>query len=67
MPPDLATTVAGGLGKCLPAVPADLRDDNYDLIDLLDRSQRAMSPAVAGLAATLPSRDGRVLPRRGLG
>jgi hypothetical protein len=37
MPPDPATTVAGGLRKCVPTVPAHLRDDQYDLICLLDR------------------------------
>jgi hypothetical protein len=37
MPPDPATVVAGGVGPWLPTVPAALRDDNYDLIDLIDR------------------------------
>ena len=37
MAPAPATTAAGGLGQWLPAVPADLRDDNYDLIHLIDR------------------------------
>jgi hypothetical protein len=37
MTPDPATLVPGGLGQWLPAVPADLRDDHYDLIHLINR------------------------------
>jgi hypothetical protein len=36
MPPGPTTRAAGGLGKGLPTVPADLRDNNYDVIHLID-------------------------------
>jgi hypothetical protein len=66
MPPDTAPTATGGVGKRLPAVPADLGDDHHDLMDLLDQQQRTVASTVARLAATLPSRGRRFRPRRGL-
>ena len=55
MPPDPAGTATRGLGNRLPTVPAILRDDHDHLVHLLDRQQRAVGPAMAGLAATLPT------------
>jgi hypothetical protein len=57
---------AGTFGKWLPTVPAKLRDDSHDLIDLIDRQQRTIGATVAPLAATLPSRGQRLLPMRRL-
>jgi hypothetical protein len=54
MPPDPAAA-GWGLGQRLPTVPAVLRDDNYHLIHLLDRQQRAEGPTVSGLAAAFSS------------
>jgi hypothetical protein len=47
--------VAGGFRKRLLTMPAALRHRRHKLVHLLDRQQRAVGPAMAGLAATLAS------------
>jgi hypothetical protein len=56
MPPDPATTAAGGFGKRLLTMPAALRHHGHDLMYLLDWEQHTEAPTVPGLAAALASR-----------
>src|SRR5215218_10221168 len=67
MPPEPATTAAGGFRKRLLTMPAVLRDDHYHLVHLLDRQQGAVHAAMARLAAALPSGRWRFRARRRLG
>ncbi len=55
MPPGPVAAAGCGLGKRLLAMPADLWDDHYHLVHLLDRQQRAKRASVAGLAASFAS------------
>src|SRR5712692_7112300 len=55
MPPHPSPAATSGYRERLPTVPADLREDHYHLVHLLDRQQRTEGSAVAGLAAALAS------------
>src|SRR5438105_15433570 len=55
MPPDPATTRAGGFRKRLLTMPAAFRHHRHDLGHLLYWEQRAVGPAVSRLAAAFAS------------
>jgi hypothetical protein len=64
MSPDPASTAADGCGEGLATVSADLRQDRYHLVHILDRQQGTAGTVVSGLAASLPARRRRpALPR----
>jgi len=67
MAPDPAKSAAGGFRERLLTMPAALWHHGDHFIHLLDRQQRAVSPAVSGLAAAFPAREWRFRARGCLG
>ena len=67
MPPHPPSVAGGGLGKRLPTLPADLRDNHYHGIHLLDRQQGTERTVMSGLTTAFPSGGRRFRARLGLG